>query len=189
MALSGAVANVTFTAAHATDGLVPFLNNVTRSPSSRTVLVSLPEGTVRRGTGALDPSPGLTILLQGQGKDGAGSTTLNLEKQNLDLRSTLGDDGRIEFHRLRMTNVRALPHRRGCCCAPVRCNTAVCAGLCGISPPPSRPAHCGRRWQSVGVCSFPCLPASPLTCLVGANAHIRPHMRTLACAHARRADT
>ena len=53
MALSGAVANFTFTAANATDGLVPFLNDVTRSPSSRTVLVSLPAGTVRRGTGAL----------------------------------------------------------------------------------------------------------------------------------------
>ena len=109
MALTGAVANFTFTAAHARDGLVPFLNDVTRSPSSRTVLVSLPAGTVRRGTGALTPSPGLTILLQGQGKDGAGGTTLDLERQNLDLRATLGDDGRIEFHRMRMTNVRALP--------------------------------------------------------------------------------
>ncbi len=117
---------------------MPFLNDVTRSPSSRTVIVSLPEGTVRRGTGALNPSPGLIILLQGEGKDGEGSTTLNLEKQNLDLRSTLGDNGRIEFHRMRMTNVRALPHRRGCCCAPVRRTTAVCAGLCGISPPSRR---------------------------------------------------
>ena len=107
MVLTGAVANFTFTAANAPDGLVPFLNDVTWSPSSRTVLVSLPAGTVRRGTGALTPLPGLTILLQGQGKDGAGSTTLDLEKQNLDLRSALGDDGRIEFHRLRMTNVRA----------------------------------------------------------------------------------
>ena len=155
------MANLSFTAANAPDGLVPFLNSVTRSPSSRTVLVSLPAGTVRRGTGDLNPSPGLTILLQGQGKDGAGSTTLNLEKHNLDLRSTLGDNGCIEFHRMRMTNVRALPHRRGCCCAPTRCNTAVCAGLCGISLSPS------RRRIVVGAgkvlfCSFPCLPASPL---------------------------
>ncbi len=155
MALSGAVVKFNFTAANATDGLVPFLNYVTRSPSSRTVLVSLPAGTVRRGSGALDPSPGLTILLQGQGKDGAGSTLLNLEKQNLDLRSTLGDDGRIEFHRLRMTNVRALPSRRGCRCAPApmqRCR--LCRALRYLSSSLAA-AHCGRRWQSIGFLRFP----------------------------------
>jgi hypothetical protein len=184
MALTGAVANFTFTAAHAPDGLVPFLNSVTRSPSSRTVLVSLPAGTVRRGTGALTPLPGLTILLQGQGKDGAGSTTLDLEKQNLDLRSALGDDGRVEFHRLRMTNVRALPHSTRLCCAPTSCSTAVCAGLCGISAPPW-----GRRivvgaGQAPGffpVSLFVCLCVSLSTCLLGPNAHTRPAQ----CAHSR----
>ena len=158
MALSGAVANFTFTAANARDGLVPFLNNVTRSPSSRTVLVSLPAGTVRRGTGALDPSPGLTILLQGQGKDGAGGTTLDLERQNLDLRATLGDNGRIEFHRLRMTNVRALPRStRLLPCAHPMQHCRLCRALRYLSS-----SLAAALAKVLDFCLFLCLPASPL---------------------------
>ena len=158
----GAIANFTFTAANARDGLVPFLNDVTRSPSSRTVLVSLPAGTVRRGTGALTPSPGLTILLQGQGKDGAGGTVLNLERQNLNLSSTLGDNGRIEFHRLRMTNVRALPRStRLLPCAHPMQHCRLCRALRYLSSSPAA-AQCGRRWQKCCFVLFPCLPASPL---------------------------
>ncbi len=126
---SGAAANFTYTAADATAGLVPFLNNVTRSPPSRTVRVSLPAGTVWRGSGVLSIASGLTILLQGHGKDGAGNTTLDLQMKNLDLGTMLGDTGRMEFNGMHVTNVRALP-RRGC--APASCYIAVCAGLCGI---------------------------------------------------------
>ncbi len=180
MALTGAVANFTFTAANARDGLVPFLNSVTLSPSSSTVLVSLPTGTVRRGTGALNPSPGLIILLQGQGKDGAGGTTLNLEKQNLDLRSTLGANGRIEFHRMRMTNVRALLHRHGCCYAPVRCNTSVCAGLCGISLLPRG----GASWSTLATC---CGLFVSLLAWVASRLAVWARTRTIGhkCAHSR----
>ena len=188
MALTGAVANFTFTAANARDGLVPFLNDVTRSPSSRTVLVSLPAGTVRRGTGALNPSPGLTILLQGQGKDGAGGTVLNLERQNLDLRATLGDDGRIEFHRLRMTNVRALPRAtRLLPCAHPMQHCRLCRALRYLSSSPAA-AQCGRRWQSVVLFCFPVCLRRLSTCLVGAHAHARlqheaahAHTRVRAC--------
>jgi hypothetical protein len=179
MALSGAVANFTFTAAHARDGLVPFLNDVTRSPSSRTVLVSLPAGTVRRGTGALDPSPGLTILLQGQGKDGAGGTTLDLERQNLDLRATLGDDGRIEFHRLRMTNVRALPRStRLLPCAHPMQHCRLCRALRYLSSSLAA-AQCGRRWQKcwIFVCFCVCLRRLS-TSLEGVHARASPHAHT-----------
>ena len=98
--------NVTYTAANATAGLVPFLNKVARSPPTRTLLVSLRAGTVIRGGGALGIPSGLSITLQGNGKDGAGSTTLDLQQQNLDLGAMLGDTGRMEFSGIHLTNVR-----------------------------------------------------------------------------------
>jgi hypothetical protein len=98
--------NLTYTAADATAGLVPFLNAVARSPPSRTLLVSLPAGTVWRGSGALSIPSGLSITLQGRGKDGAGNTTLDLQQQNLDLGAMLGDTGRMEFSSMHLTNVR-----------------------------------------------------------------------------------
>ncbi len=98
--------NVTYTAVDAAAGLVPFLNTVARSPPSRTLLISLPAGTVRRGGGALSIPSGLSITLQGHGKDGAGNTTLDLMRQNLDLGAMLGDTGRMEFSGIHLTNVR-----------------------------------------------------------------------------------
>jgi hypothetical protein len=98
--------NVTYTAADATAGLVPFLNTVARSPPSRTLLVSLPTGTVIRGSGALNIPSGLRITLQGRGKDGAGSTTLDLQQQNLDLGAMLGGTGGMKFSGIHLTNVR-----------------------------------------------------------------------------------
>ncbi len=106
--------NVTYTGAEAA-GLVPFLNQVARSPPSRTVLVNLPAGTVWRGNGPLSISSGLSITLQGRGQDGAGNTTLNLQEQNLALGAMLGSTGRMEFSGMRITNVRALR------CAALRC--------------------------------------------------------------------
>jgi hypothetical protein len=103
---SGAVVSVTYTATDAPAGLVPFLNNVTRSPPSRTLIVSLPAGTVWRGSGDLRIPSGLSITLQGHGKDGAGNTTLGLQQQNLDLGAMLGDTGRMEFSGIHLTNVR-----------------------------------------------------------------------------------
>ena len=106
MTPSGAVVNFTYTAADAPAGLVPFLNKVARSPPSRTLLVSLPAGTVWRGSGDLSIPSGLSITLQGHGKDGAGNTTLDLQQQNLDLGAMLGDTGRMEFSGIHLTNVR-----------------------------------------------------------------------------------
>ena len=106
MTPSGAVVNFTYTAADAPAGLVPFLNKVARSPPSRTLLVSLPAGTVIRGSGDLSVPSGLSITLQGNGKDGAGNTTLDLQQQNLDLGAMLGDTGRMEFSDIHLTNVR-----------------------------------------------------------------------------------
>ena len=85
---------------------MPFLNKVARSPPSPTVLVNLPAGTVWRGSGALSISSGLSITLQGHGKDGVGNTTLDLQRRNLDLGAMLGDTGRMEFSGIHLTNVR-----------------------------------------------------------------------------------
>ena len=93
---------------------MPFLNAVARSPPSRTLLVSLPAGTVIRGSGDLSIPSGLSITLQGHGKDGAGNTTLDLQRRNLDLGAMLGamlgdmlgDTGRMEFSGIHLTNVR-----------------------------------------------------------------------------------
>ena len=111
--------NVTYTAANATAGLVPFLNTVARSPPSRTLLVSLPAGTVIRGGGALSISSGLSITLQGHGKDGAGNTTHDLQQQNLDLGAMLGGTGRLEFSGIHLTNVRCAVARL--CTLPRTC--------------------------------------------------------------------
>ena len=122
--------NVTYTAADAPAGLVPFLNKVARSPPSRTLLISLPAGTVSRGSGDLSIPSGLSITLQGHGKNGVGNTTLDLQQQNLDLGAMLGDTGRMEFSGMHITNVRPLR-------AAVRavCDVAVCAGSFGIPLP------------------------------------------------------
>ncbi len=85
---------------------MPFLNTVARSPPSRTLLVRLPGGTVWRGSGALRIPSGLSITLQGHGKDGVGNTTLDLQQQNLDLGAMLGDTGRMEFRGIHLTKVR-----------------------------------------------------------------------------------
>ena len=98
--------NVHYTSADAAAGLVPFMNEMARSPPSRMLLVHLPAGTVRRGSGALSIPAGLSITLQGHGKDGAGTTTLDLQRQNLDLGAMLGDTGRMEFSGIHLTNVR-----------------------------------------------------------------------------------
>ncbi len=109
---------------------MPFLNKVARSPPSRMLLVSLPAGTVFRGRGLLSIPVGLSITLQGRGKDGAGNTTLDLQRQNLFLGAMLGDTGRMEFSGMHITNVRPLR-------AAVRavCDVAVCAGSFGIPLP------------------------------------------------------
>ncbi len=97
---------LTYTAADAPAGLVPFLNNLARSPPSSSLGVELPEGTVWRGSGDLIIPSGLTIALLGRGKDGVGNTTLDLQRQNLDLGAMLGDTGRIVFGGIHLTNVR-----------------------------------------------------------------------------------
>ena len=56
------------------------------------------------GSGALSIPSGLSITLQGHGKDGAGNTTLDLQRQNLG--AMLGDTGRMEFSGIHLTNVR-----------------------------------------------------------------------------------
>lgn len=131
--LSGDAANFTFTAADAAGGLVPFLNKVAGSSPYRWVHIRLPSGTVQRGSGSLVLPAGLMLVLEGQGKDGAGETTLNLAEENLDLGSTRdGANGRWEFRRMHLTNVRLLP-------SPVvtarslRTTAAVRAGLCKCS--------------------------------------------------------
>ena len=143
--------NVTYTGAEAA-GLVPFLNQVARSPPSRTVLVNLPAGTVWRGNGALSISSGLSITLQGRGQDGAGNTTLNLQEQNLALGAMLGSTGRMEFSGMRITNVRCAALRCAArlarLCPPAVCETAVRRALRCLSSHPS--AACGRRSRSAG---------------------------------------
>jgi hypothetical protein len=155
--------NFTYTAADAPAGLVPFLNNVTRSPPSRTLRISLPAGTVRRGSGVLSIASGLTIVLQGRGKDGAANTTLDLQKNNLDLGTMLGDTGRMELNGMHVTNVRALPRRAAA--YPPRV-TSPCAQGFAVSSPPRI-----NRWRSshsltqcsagLFVCVFVCVSALP----------------------------
>jgi hypothetical protein len=130
-ALSAAV-NVTYTAADG--GLVAWLNNQTARYGSSTVHVTLPSGNVARGAASLQLPSGLYLILQGQGMAGASNTTLDLERQNLDVGGMLGDGGRIEFRNMRVRNVRP-----SLACAAVLLMTPwpVCAGLCG-APAPAR---------------------------------------------------
>ncbi len=96
--------NVTYTAA--AEGLVAWLNDQTESYNSSTVHVTLPSGNVARGNASLRLPSGLNLILQGQGMAGASSTTLDLERNNLDVGGMLGDGGRIEFRNMRIRNVR-----------------------------------------------------------------------------------
>jgi hypothetical protein len=87
----------------------------------------LPSGTVSRGNADLTLPSGLFLVLQGQGMAEAGSTTLDLERNNLDIGGMLGEGGRIEFRNMRVCNVHpALSAPRSTCAS----NAAVCAGLC-----------------------------------------------------------
>ncbi len=95
--------NVTYTAA--AEGLVAWLNNQTARYNSSTVHVALPSGNVARGAASLQFPSGINLILQGQGMAGASSTTLDLERNNLDVGGMLGDGGRIEFRNMRVRNV------------------------------------------------------------------------------------
>jgi hypothetical protein len=99
-----AAANVTYTTAG--EGLVAWLNNQTARYDSSTVHITLPSGTVARGKAPLRLPSGLNLILQGQGMAGASNTTLDLERNNLDVGGMLGDGGRIEFRNMRVRNVR-----------------------------------------------------------------------------------
>ncbi len=126
--------NVTYTAVDG--GLVAWLNDQTARYASSTVHVTLPSGNVARGAAPLELPSGLNLILQGQGMAGASSTTLDLEKQNLDVGGMLGEGGRIEFRNMRVRNVRP---SRACAAVHVLWMTPwlVCAGLCG-APAPAR---------------------------------------------------
>ncbi len=128
--------NVTYTAA--AEGLVAWLNNQTARYASSTVHVVLPSGNVARGAASLELPYGINLILQGQGIAGASSTTLDLERKNLDVGGMLGDGGRIEFRNMRMGNVRT---SRASAAVRVLLVTPwlVCAGLCGA------PASARRR--------------------------------------------
>ena len=104
-----AAANYTYSAAGAAaaDGFVAWLNDKTANSSLRAVHVTLPSGTVLRGSASLALPIGLNLVLQGQGMGGAQATTLNLNKENLDVGGMLGNSGRIEFRNMTITNVRA----------------------------------------------------------------------------------
>ena len=96
--------NYTYTAAEGAQGLVAWLNDKTANSSFRAVHVALPAGHVPRGSATLLLPVGLNLVLVGQGMDGANATTLNLEKQNLDIGAMLGDSGRLEFRSMSIRN-------------------------------------------------------------------------------------
>ncbi len=146
--------NVTYTAA--AEGLVAWLNDQTASYNSSTVHVTLPSGNVARGAASEKFPSGLNLILQGQGMAGASSTTLDLERNNLEVGRMLGDGGRIEFRNMRIRNVRP---SLASAAARVFLMTPwpVCAGLCGAPVPAPTPAGCARRLCCVvppsgGVC-------------------------------------
>ncbi len=101
-ALSAAV-NVTYAAVG--EGLVAWLNNQTASYASSTVHITLPSGNVARGAAELILPYGINLILQGSAMSGASNTTLDLEKNNLNVGGMLGDSGRIEFRNMRVRNV------------------------------------------------------------------------------------
>ncbi len=132
-----AAVNVTYTAA--AEGLVAWLNDQTESYTSSTVHVTLPSGNVARGAAALRLPYGINLILQGSAMAGASSTTLDLERNNLDVGGMLGDGGRIEFRNMRIRNVHPSLAR-----AAVRVLLMtpwlVFAGLCGAPAPAPTPA-------------------------------------------------
>ncbi len=88
-------------------GLVAWLNEKIANSSFRVVHVTLPTGNVSRGAANLIGLPtGLNLVIQGRGMNGSAATTLNLQKQNLDIGAMLGKTGRIEFRNMGITNVR-----------------------------------------------------------------------------------
>ncbi len=136
-----AAANVTYTAVD--EGLVAWLNNRTASYASSTVHVVLPSGNVARGNAPLRLPYGINLILQGQGMAGASSTTLDLEKNNLDVGGMLGGGGRIEFHNMSIRNVRPSLASAAVRVLPMT-PWLVCAGLCG-APAPADAGRCARR--------------------------------------------
>ncbi len=126
-ALSAAV-NVTYAAVG--EGLVAWLNNQTKRYASSTVHVTLPSGNVARGNASLRIPYGINLILQGSAMSGASNTTLDLEKNNLDVGGMLGDGGRIEFRNMRVRNVRPSLASAAVRVLPMTL-WLVCAGLCG----------------------------------------------------------
>ncbi len=107
--------NLTYTA-DAAEGLVAWLTSKAAIYTSR-IIVTLPSGTVSRGNADLTLPMGLFLVLQGQGMAEAGGTTLDLERNNLDIGGMLGDGGRIEFRDMRVCNVHPpLSAPRMVCC-------------------------------------------------------------------------
>ncbi len=115
----------TYTAADAPLGLVAWLNDKTAQYASSTVYVTLPSVTVLRGNAALRLPSGLTLILQGQAMAGANSTTLDLQRNNLNIGTMLGDRGRIEFRNMRVVNVRLALSVPLC-----TCSTDAVTGVC-----------------------------------------------------------
>jgi hypothetical protein len=101
--LQAAAANLTYTLEDGKLGLVAWLNDKT-SYSSGIVHVALPSGNVWRGNAELNLTSGLVLEIEGQGREGASATTLNLDKQNLNLGIMLGGSGRLELRNMRITN-------------------------------------------------------------------------------------
>ena len=95
--------NLTYTA-DAAEGLVAWLTSKAAIYTSR-IIVTLPSGTVSRGNADLTLPMGLFLVLQGQGMAEAGGTTLDLERNNLNIGGMLGEGGRIEFRNMRVCNV------------------------------------------------------------------------------------
>ncbi len=156
-ALSAAV-NVTYTAA--AEGLVAWLNNQTARYASSTVHVVLPSGNVARGNVSLRFPSGLNLILEGQGMAGASNTTLDLERQNLDVGGMLGDGGRIEFRNMRVRNVRPSP----CPCRCARAPDDAVAGLCRAM----RCASLGRRRPMRAPAVLCCPPIGGVCCVLHA---------------------
>jgi hypothetical protein len=91
------------------DGLVAWLNVVTAGQNA--LHITLPSGTVRRGSANLTLPSGLHLVIEGQGQSdlesssqpGEASTTLDLDAMNLNIGDMLGH-GRIEFRNMSIAN-------------------------------------------------------------------------------------
>jgi hypothetical protein len=138
------VDNYTYSAAEGAQGLVAWLNDKTVNSSFRVVHVTLPTGNVSRGSATLLLPVGLNLVLVGQGMDGANATTLNLEKQNLDIGAMLGDGGRLEFRNMSIRNVTRS------CVGPQQLLPQTCCLMCaGLFVEGTRaPPH---TWRLVAV--------------------------------------